>query len=94
MKVYIDNTDRDWNKALFDRLMERRESIEGELGTELEWTRLNESRASRIALLRDASIDDDDGDLDEIRAWMIERLLAFRRVFGPKLDELTAHLES
>ena len=36
VEIYIDNTDRDWNKALFDRLMERRESIEGELGTELE----------------------------------------------------------
>ena len=94
MEVYIDNTDREWNKVLFDRLMERRESIEGELGTELEWSRLEERRASRIALLRDASIDDDDADLDEARTWMIERLLALRRVFGPQLDELTAHLES
>ena len=67
VEVYIDNTDRVWNKALFDRLMERRESIEGELGTELEWSRLDERRASRIALLRDASIDDDDADLDEAR---------------------------
>ena len=67
VEVYIDNTDRVWNKALFDRLMERRESIEGELGTELEWSRLDERRASRIALLRDASIDDDDAGLDEAR---------------------------
>ena len=94
VEVYIDNTDREWNKALFDRLMERRESLEGELGTELEWSRLEERQASRIALLRDGNIDDDDPDLDEVRVWMIERLLAFRRVFGPQLDELTAHVES
>ena len=92
VEVYIDNTDRDWNKTLFDRLNERRESIEGELGTELVWSRLEERRASRIAILREGSIDDDDRVLDGVRAWMIERLLAFKRVFGPVLDELTTEL--
>ena len=36
IEVYIDNTDRDWNKILFDRLMERKESIESELSESLE----------------------------------------------------------
>ena len=92
VEVYIDNTDRDWNKTLFDRLNERRESIEGEFGTELVWSRLEERLASRIAILREGSIDDDDRVLDGVRAWMIERLLAFKRVFGPVLDELTTEL--
>ena len=92
VEVYIDNTDRDWNKALFDRLMERRESIERELGIELEWSRLDTRRASRVAMVREGSIDDDDRALDEVRVWMIERLLAFKKAFGPHLDELTTDL--
>ena len=92
VEVYIDNTDSDWNETLFDRLNERRESIEGEFGTELVWSRLEERRATRIAILREGSIDDDDRVLDGVRAWMIERLLAFKRVFGPLLDELTTEL--
>ena len=92
MEVYINNTDREWNKALFDRLKERQESVEREIGAELEWSRLDEGLASRIALVRDGSIDDDERTLDEIRGWMRERLLAFKRVFGPVLDELTTEL--
>ena len=83
VEVYIDNTDRDWNKALFDRLKERRESIERELGIELEWSRLDTRRASRVAMIREGSIDDDDRALDEVRVWMIERLFAFKKAFGP-----------
>ena len=32
--------------------------------------------------------DDNNDTLDEIRQWMVERLLKFREVFGPRLDEL------
>ena len=53
VELYIDKTDRDWNKALFDSLEESKESIESELGTELEWHRLEERRASRIAVIRE-----------------------------------------
>ena len=93
VEVYINSTARAWNKSLFDLVKKRRESIEGELGTELEWSRLDEGLASRIALVRAGSIDDDDGTLDEIRAWMIEWLLTFKRVFGPVLDEVATEVE-
>ena len=44
--VYIDSNNGDWNKNLFDRLMEQKESIESELGESLEWERLDHRRAS------------------------------------------------
>ena len=78
---------------MFDLVEKRRESIEGELGAELEWSRRDEGLASRIALVRAGSIDDDDRTLDEIRAWMIEWLLTFKRVFGPVLDEVATEVE-
>ena len=88
IEVYIDNTDKDWNKKLFDQLMARKESIESELSETLEWEQLKHRRAISIAALREGSIDDDQETLKEIEKWMIGKLLDFKRVFGPILDEL------
>ena len=38
--------------------------------------------------MRPGSIDDNEETLEEIREWMIDRLIAFERVFGPILTEL------
>ena len=86
--AYIDNTDRDWNKRLFDQLLDLKNDIESNIGEELEWERLDERRASRIAVVRQGTINDDEETLDEIRDWMVRRLLKFKQVFGPRLDEL------
>ena len=90
VEVYIDNGDKDWNKNLFDKLLEDKESIESDLRepSALEWERLDNRRASRIAAVRQGSIDDDEEELEETRNWMAEKLLDFKRVFGPRLDEL------
>lgn len=88
VEVYIRHTDQEWNKELFDRLMEQKETIEAELSESLEWQRLDDKTASRIAVLHQGSIDDNEETLDEIRNWMIEKLKDFKRVFGPRLDEL------
>ena len=88
--VYIKN-----DKQLFDNLKKRKESIESRLGFgKLDWARLDgsdggkHSDACRISALRDGTIDDDPKTLDDIRGWMIERLVAFKEVFGPELDRL------
>ena len=86
--LYIDNGDKDRNELLFDQLMERKGAIEADLGESLDWRRLENYRACRILTERQGSIYDDDESLKETREWMIERLLAFKRVFGPILAEL------
>ena len=92
--VYIEKSDREWNKWLFDRLKEGEDSIESALGECLDWDRLdgldgsNDSKACRISALRDGTIEDASKNPEEIREWMIDRLVAFRRVFGPILDGL------
>ncbi len=88
VEFYIRHTVQEWNKELFDRLMDQKEAIEAELSESLEWQRLDDKTASRISVQRQGSIDDDQETLDEIRNWMIEKLLDFKRVFGPRLDEL------
>ena len=92
--IYIGKSDREWNKWLFDRLKEGEDSIESALGECLDWDRLdgldgsNDSKACRISALRDGTIEDASKNPEEVRKWMIDRLVAFRRVFGPILDGL------
>ena len=68
--------------------MEHREDIESDLSESLEWERQDGWRHSRVAISHEGSIDDNPEKLGETRAWMIEKLLKFERVFGPMLDEL------
>ena len=88
VEVYIDSNDRDWNKTLFDQLIEKKVLIESELGDSLVWERLDHRKASRVSLTREGSIDDDGKALAEIKKWMFSKLLEFKRVFGPHLAEL------
>ena len=88
INLYIDSINGDWNKELFDQLQERQADIQSELEETLEWERLDDRRASRIAVVRPGTIDDDEETLAEIRGWMVERLLKFKQVFGPRLNEL------
>jgi len=85
VEVYIDQGDAAKNKELFDQLYHKRGEIETELGESLSWERLDDKRASRIAVYRDGSITVDDATLTEIRNWMVNQLLAFKRVFTPRL---------
>lgn len=86
VELYLDS-DRDRNKTCFDLLVSDREDIETELG-ELLWERLDDKKSCRISIARQGSIDDDDETLVEIRDWMVDRLLKFKEVFGPRLAEL------
>ena len=88
VELYIDTTDRERNKACFDHLAERRQQIESEIKGEFDWERLDHARACRISVVRKGSINDAPSDLDEIRNWMVENLLAFTTTFGPKLADL------
>ena len=89
VNLYIQrNEDTAWNKWLFDKLRERKGDIESKLGKSLSWERMPSHMACRIAVYRPGTIDDGPETLEEIHEWAIKWLLAFRRVFGPMLNEL------
>jgi hypothetical protein len=85
VELYIDQGDTDRNKALFDSLFGQKAEIEYEFGEPLEWERLDDRRASRIAVYRAGRIDQPDDSLAEIRTWAVERLLHMKKVLGPRL---------
>lgn len=86
-ELYIDVGDGEKNKALFDWLYEQREEIHSKLGKELEWERLDDKRASRIAVYRDGSIQSSEEELIEIKAWHIENLLNFKKILSPLIKK-------
>lgn len=94
VEVYIDREDATWNKSLFDAVLEQREDIESDLNATLSWERLDDRRASRIALYRDASIEDSPASLDELEAWAIQQLLNFRKIFKPRISALIESIPS
>lgn len=83
-ELYINLGESDKNKKLFDWLIEHKQTIENEFGESLDWERLDDRRASRIAVYREGVIDDGDM-LVEIQAWSIQELLKFRKIFSPFL---------
>jgi Domain of unknown function (DUF4268) len=82
--LYIDLGDSDKNKKLFDWLFEQKPTIESEFGETLGWERMEDRRASRVAIYREGSIDEID-KLEEIQAWAIQELLKFRKAFSSRL---------
>ena len=93
MELYIDCGEREWNKKAFDHLEGMKDSLESELRESLNWQRLDSRRACRISAERQGSIDDEEDALEGLRDWMIERLIAFKKVFGPRLNELQRELK-
>ena len=91
-EIYLDQGDQEINKMLFDKLKEKEEEIITEFGSQLEWERLEDKRASRIAIYRDGVIGSSDSELEEIRMWHIENLLKFKKVFPAKIKNLIKNI--
>ena len=89
VRLYIDrgSSYRDSNERRFDELKKSKDDIESKTGR-LEWQRMDHTRACSISAVREEPINDDETAMANIREWMIERLLKFEEVFGPRLAEL------
>lgn len=92
IELYIDTGDRNINKAIFDELKTQRLEIESDLGQKLGWERLDEKRASRIALYNTGSIEDDQEKLNELQDWTVEWLPKFyEAIFDRASQTLKSH---
>ena len=73
------------NKALFDKLFEEHEEIEHQLGFQMEWLRLDNSKASRILHKINGLNFDDHSNYDELIETTIDRVIKMREVFKNRL---------
>ena len=84
--LYLDS-DKASNEALFNYLHGEREAIETEFGEALDWQKLDNKKACRVAVFpRDADIANDDATLDDIQDWMVKKLWSLDRALGPRLE--------
>jgi len=74
-------------KKYFDQLLEKKDSIETDLGYELEWQRLDDKKGSRIVIYREGLIDNEN-ERQELIEWLYKRAIEFHRVFGSRIQSL------
>lgn len=89
VELYIDLGEQDKNKFIFDELIKNKDNIENDFGVQISWERLDDKRASRLAVYMDGSIDDSDSNLESIQLWHIDNLLKLKKVFGGKISSLS-----
>ena len=87
VNLYIGMGDAIENESVFDTLMEDKSEIESDFGEQLAWERHEGRPNCSISRYRIGSVDDEER-LNEIRAWTVIGLANFKRVFGPRLDEI------
>ena len=92
-EIYIDTGEHEHNKTLFDKLKLKAASFESEYGCKLSWERLDEKRASRIAVYREGLVESSDSELEEIQAWHVENLLKLKKVFAQTVKRERAQLD-
>jgi hypothetical protein len=88
IEIYIDTGKKENNDLAFAELRESSSSIHEKVGKELIWDPLPESRACRIFVARDGTIDDDQEKLAEIVEWATPLVIKFREVFGPLVKNI------
>lgn len=94
-ELYIDMGNQPRNKRLFDFLHADRERIEKVFGEALSWERLDNRRASRIAVyLPNRTIDDAEDTLAATADWMVERAVRLMHDVVPIVGEAIADLGS
>ena len=88
VNIDIASRNGEWNQRLFDRLTQRKGTIQSEFSGDLVWDSVENRLACYVRVFRNGQIDDDEETLEAVQDWMVEQLLAFKRVFTPHLAEL------
>lgn len=88
VEIHVDMGIKEYNKEAFNQLKKMKYKLEQEIGKELTWEDLPDSRAFRIYVATDAAIDDDDQKLNKTIDWTVPMIIKFREVFGPLIKEI------
>ena len=90
--LHVEADDKEFTKQMFDELHADREQIERSIdaGSDPEWCwyRHDGYLFSSINVRKDGSIDDSPDKLEETRAWMLDLLPKFKKVFDPRVKEI------
>ena len=94
VELYIDSGNRELNKQLFDGLLAQKDDIEGKLGQELTWQRLDKRRASRVALIFNGSITDSEEELAKLRQKAAPAMEQLVQIMEPRVEAVAQEVLS
>ncbi|NUQ79577.1 MAG: DUF4268 domain-containing protein [Polyangiaceae bacterium] len=94
VELYLDTGDQSGTKRIFDALQNKKEEIETELGEPIHWERLDDKRASRVALYYPGSITDNDEQLKALRSRAVAATIRFRPVIAEHLNRALREAET
>ena len=93
--LFLDKGDLELTKRLFDLLHIHRGRLEDAMGEEFNWERLDNRRASRIALyLPNRSVRDPEGVLNDTADWMVNKYVKLVESVIPILRELAEEFDA
>jgi predicted transcriptional regulator len=93
-EFYLDSGDKERNKSLYDKLYSRKSTIQAALEGipgSLEWERIDDKRASRIALYHKGTITDRAEELAQLRRWAVDAMVKFQKVIDQQIREVLLH---
>jgi len=82
VEFYIDTYEKETTKKVFDLIYGQKSEIEERLG-ELNWERISDKRASRIAQYHGGAITDSTESLNQLRDWAVNHMSSFYKVIEP-----------
>jgi CBS domain-containing protein len=85
IELYLDGGNKDANKILFEQLLARKSEVEHVIGEPLQWERMDNWRACRVALYTKAHILTD-SDSPALLEWAAKKSTYFYRAFGPEFS--------
>ena len=91
VEFYIDSYTKERNKHLFDMLYLRKDEIQEELRDipgSLEWERIDDKRASRIALYHEGTITDPPEKLAQLRTWAVDAMVKFQKAIDQHVSQV------
>jgi hypothetical protein len=88
IELYIDTGDANKNKKIYDELHKKKQEIETDFGEELEWQRLDDKRASRIAKIVTSRGLKDIDDWPSIQDKMIDAMIRFEKALTKHIRQL------
>ena len=88
IELYIDTGDKDRNNQIFDQLYSKRQEIESDFGEDLEWQRLDDRRACRIAKTVENKGLWDKDDWPMIQDKIIDAMIRFEKALSKHIQRL------